>query len=46
LDSTGVFSAGVVVKIGWATHAQSLMRALIIELVTPKIEGLLTDVFS
>jgi hypothetical protein len=46
LDSTGVFAAGVVVKLAWATHVQSLVRALKIELMTPKIEGLLADVFA
>ena len=46
LDSTGVFAVGIVVKLPWATHAQSLMWALKIELMTPKIEGLLADVFA
>jgi hypothetical protein len=46
LDSTEVLAGGVVVKLAWATHLQSFMRALVIELVTPKIEGFLSDVFS
>jgi hypothetical protein len=46
LDSTGVSAAGVVVKLPWATQAQSFMRALKIELMAPKIEGLLADIFA
>jgi hypothetical protein len=46
LDSTGIFASGVVVKLPWATHAQSCMRALKIELVAPKVEGFLAHVFS
>jgi len=44
LDWAGVFTAGVVVKLSWAAHAQSFMRALKIELMAPKIKGFLAEV--
>jgi hypothetical protein len=46
LDCAGEFTAGVVVKLAWAAHARRFMRASKIELMAPKIEGFLADVFA